>query len=95
MTIWINAGARDANGERFKTKAALKRALKAAPQSVAFDTTALATTARPDEIVTASDLGNRPRHTEEAWTIVGPDPYTDRRWYATVKVNRLKNLVVS
>ena len=93
MTIYINAGARDSHGRRFKTKAALKRELKASPQYVTFDTTSNFPNA--EENVVASNLGNRPRHMDESWTIVGPDPYVKRDWYATVKVNRLGNLVIT
>jgi hypothetical protein len=93
MTIWINAGAAHSTGERIKTKAELKRVLKATPQAVTFDTTSNFPNA--EETVVASDLGNRPRAAEEAWQICGPDPYADRKWYATVRANRLGNLKVS
>lgn len=92
MTTWINAGAKHSTGVRVKTKAELKRTLKATPSAVTFDTTGNFPNA--EERVVASDLGNRPHHADEAWTIVGPDPFTDRKWYATVTVNRLGNLVV-
>lgn len=88
---WINAGA-SFDGRRVKTKAELKRLLKDQPQNVTFDTTG--NFPRREETVIASDLGNRPHADSESWSIVGPDPYSDRRWYATVTVNRLKNLVV-
>lgn len=88
---YINAGAKY-QGRRVKTKAELKRLLKAEPQNVTFDTTSLHSS---PETVTASDLGNRPHGASESWSIVGPDPYTARNWYATVKVNRLGNLVVT
>jgi uncharacterized protein YciI len=91
MTTWINAGA-SVNGQRVKTKAELKRLLKSEPQNVAFDTTG--EFPYGEWVQTASDLGNRPNHKDEAWQIVGPDPYTNRKWYATVTVNNLKNLVV-
>jgi hypothetical protein len=90
--IWINAGAKHSTGERVKTKAELKRVLKATPHAVTFDTTSNFPNA--EEVVVASDLGNRPRHADEAWQICGPDPYSKRVWYATVTVNRLGNLVV-
>lgn len=93
MTIWINAGATHSTGERVKTKAELKRTLKATPQAVIFDTTS--NFPKPEEKVVASDLGNRPHHADEAWQICGPDPYNDRKWYATVRVNARKNLVVT
>jgi hypothetical protein len=93
MTRWINAGATHSTGERVKTKAELKRTLKATPSAVVFDTTGNFPNA--EEKVVVSDLGNRPHHADEAWQIVGPDPFTDRKWYATVRTNRLGNLVVT
>lgn len=93
MTKWINAGATHSTGQRVKTKAELKRTLKATPSAVIFDTTGNFPDA--EFKVVASDLGNRRFHQEEAWQIVGPDPFTDRKWYATVRTNRLGNLVVT
>jgi len=93
MTRWINAGANHTTGVAVKTKAELKRTLKATPQAVIFYTTS--NFPREEERVLASDLGNRPQHADEAWQIVGPDPFHDRKWYATVRTNRLGNLVVS
>ena len=94
MTTYINAGAIDKmTRKRIKTKAALKRLLKVEPQNVIFDTTSEFPNAEYEQV--ASDLGNRPHHADEAWSIVGPDPYSDRKWYATVRTNRLGNLVVS
>lgn len=88
---YINAGA-SYQWRRVKTKAELKRLLKAEPQNVTFDTTSLH--AKPETVI-ASDLGNRPHGASESWSIVGPDPYSKRDWYATVKVNAKKNLVVT
>ena len=92
MTTYINAGAKHTTGARVKTKAELKRTLKATPAAVVFDPTDAFTTTSP---VVASDLGWRPRIADEVWQIVGPDPYNDRKWYASVRVNRLGNLVVT
>lgn len=91
-TIWINAHAQDGHAQNFKTKAALKRALKEAPQHVVLTTTGEFPNA--EFTVVASDLGNRPHAGGEAWQICGPDPYNKRDWYATITVNRLGNLVV-
>lgn len=93
MTIWINAGATHSTGQRVKSKAELKRTLKATPQAVTFDTTS--NFPKAEERVLASDLGNRPNKAIEAWQVCGPDPYNDRKWYATVTVNHLGNLKVS
>lgn len=92
MTLYINAGATHSTGQRVKTKAELKRTLRATPHAVIFDTTSNWPAA--EERVVASDLGNRTNHKIESWQICGPDPYNDRKWYATVTVNHLGNLVV-
>lgn len=93
MTTWINAGAKSIEtNEPYATKAALKRALKAAPQDVKLYSTS-AFDLGTGEV--ASNLGNRPNHADEAWTVCGPDPYNSRKWYATVRTNRLGNLVVT
>jgi hypothetical protein len=83
-----NVGAR-VNGERPKSKKALKEAVRDNPGSVTFDPTSLFTTALEDF---RADRGND-------WhgvilTVTGPDPYTSRKWYATVKYNADKNTVV-
>ena len=83
MTTYINAGAKHTTGARVKTKAELKRTLKATPDAVTFDPTDAFTASGP---VLASELDNRPRKADEVWQIVGPDPHTDRRWYASVRV---------
>lgn len=74
---FVNVGAK-VDGVRPKTKKALREALKADPRSVVFDNT--------------SDMGpqlvgingaNVP--VEYTLQVVGPDPYTKRNWYASVK----------
>jgi hypothetical protein len=91
MTTWINAGAHAPDGSSFKSKAALKRALKAGERVTLYTT---GNFPNAEETVRAHDLGNRPNKASEAWSVVGPDPFTDRKWYATVTVNHLGNLVV-
>lgn len=79
---YINVGAR-VNGERPRTKKALREALATAPDTVTFDQTAMfpgtgyGAMIRPGEIAPGGML-----------TVVGPDPYTSRKWYATVTRNR-------
>lgn len=92
MTKYINSGARWVTGVNIKSKAELKRELKAQPNRIKIYTTG--EFPREDYEVTASDLGNIAKP-DEVWQICGPDPYRDRRWYASVKVNRLGNLVVT
>ncbi len=76
---YMNVGAY-VNGTRPATKAAMKRALAEDPASVTFDGT--------------SPMG--PQHDDlsgvnipEGLTlsVVGPDPFTKRNWYANVKIN--------
>ncbi len=87
---YINVGAFTGdpdNRVRFKSKAALKRLLlgdknnAAAPGEVLFDNTA--TGVGPgDELYRGDDLPP----TGTKLTVVGPDPHTDRKWYATVEL---------
>jgi hypothetical protein len=90
---WINAGAKyKAMGANVPSKTALKRALRDAPQDIILYTTGQFPAQEYE--VTASDLGNIAKP-DEAWQITGPDPYTNRKWYATVTVNHLGNLKVT
>lgn len=71
----INVGAYIDN-RRAPSKAALKRALAATPELVAFDPTSAfgpSGAFNGDHIPAGAIL-----------SVVGPDPYSDRRWYATV-----------
>jgi hypothetical protein len=72
---FVNAGAY-VDERRPATKKALRDAV-AAGHRVTFDTTSLFTpdTAylTPDELVVGT-----------SYSVVGPDPYTARKWYATV-----------
>jgi hypothetical protein len=87
MTYWINGDAKDASGQRFKTKAALKRAVAEDPDSVTLLPTAMFTT--QPEVKASGVVG------DDAWSIAGPNPYTDRRWYATVRRNSKGKVTVS
>ena len=73
-----NVGAR-VFGARPKSKKALREALQSHPGHVELDPTSL------------YDLDSAPRTVDELTEgttlyVVGPDPYKDRRWYATVTV---------
>lgn len=75
MTVYVNAGAYVA-GARPRTKKALREALATAPGSVIFDTTAAFNPFahyRATEIPAGVTL-----------SVVGPDPYAKRSWYASV-----------
>lgn len=87
---FINVGASDAQGERIPTKAALKRALKEDPASVTFDRTAVVGPDKGAGPIKGDDLP-----ANDKLTVVGPDPYTNRRWYATVYLNTHGNISVN
>lgn len=66
------------NGRRCKTKKALKEEIaKHGPHRVVLE----ATSAFGDEF--DGQLGEAPNGT---YSVVGPDPYTKRSWYATIVV---------
>ena len=76
----INTGAY-VNGERPKSKKALREALQDAPHTVQFDGTSPLS---PD--------GGRNYRADEVpegfvLTVCGPDPYTRRNWWANVSRN--------
>jgi hypothetical protein len=73
-------GVFDPDGHRFKTK----KALKECAASPAADTIQLeATSLFGNEY--AGYLGRAPHG---KYTVVGPDPYTRRNWYATIEVGK-------
>ncbi|MFI2616633.1 hypothetical protein [Streptomyces sp. NPDC018584] len=78
---FINVGA-SVGGARVASKAALKRALTSDPASVTFDRTAAV---GPD--AGQPDIKGDALPTGDKLTVAGPDPYTNRRWYATVHVD--------
>lgn len=67
------------SGEVIKTKAELKRLVSADPDNVYFYSTGMAGKQFNGKL---SEL-----HSTETLTVVGPDPYTNRTWYATVAKN--------
>lgn len=83
---YINVGA-TLYGRRIPTKAKLRAEL--GPEGdwagVAFDVTSMLGP-RAGEVInaTATDIGT------DKLTVVGPDPYTKRNWYATVEVRNGK-----
>lgn len=83
---YINVGVSDSGGKRIKTKKALKEMVKADPRSVIVDSTALFGT-RYDGYLSEMPEG-------VTLSVVGPDPYNDRKWYASVKRNG-DNITVS
>ena len=69
-------------GSAFKSKAAMKRAIDADLGGVMFLSVA---SLGPQWTGTAAEfLADGPVNTK--LTVVGPDPYTNRKWYGTVEV---------
>lgn len=83
---YLNTGAY-VEGERAPSKKALREAVKAHPESVRFD---LTSQFDGQGDWTPEDVG--PGVT---LSVVGPDPYTSRRWYASVTRDAKGVLVVS
>ncbi len=81
---YVNVGV-TINGERPARKKALRDAMESDPDTVLFDNTAVELGAdkrthfRGDEVLTDLKDGT-------TLTVTGPDPYTDRKWYASVTV---------
>lgn len=83
---FIEVKATDYAGGLFKSKAAMKRAIEADPARVFFEAVQ---GLGPKWYGTAAEfLADGPANTK--LTVVGPDPYTDRRWYGTVEVKNGK-----
>jgi len=61
--------------QRVKTKAALKRAATISPDFVQLEATSLHGGEYDGRLSEAPD---------GRYTVVGPNPYTDRRWYAQI-----------
>lgn len=81
---WINCGARIGT-ERVRTKTGLRAALAVQPENVTFDTTQSRGPRAGDTIhADVDDIGSY------RLSVVGPDPYTDRRWYAVVQITKGK-----
>ncbi len=83
---FINVGA-SLNGARIASKAAFKRAVKETPEAVEFDSTS--------PMGTQFDGGPSDLTAGVKLSVVGPDPYTNRRWYATVERTNAGTIKVS
>jgi hypothetical protein len=71
------------NGERFRTKAALKRALADAPGFIDWIVVGTPATGFEDRRLTTPQLVEA---IDQSANLTGPDPSTDRRYYGTVTV---------
>lgn len=75
--MYVNVGAHDREGRRYRTKRALREALDSAPSEVIFYSTEHNTSALPEYRADSIPTGVR-------LEVVGPDPYKRRLWYANV-----------
>lgn len=78
------------NDERCPSKAALKRALKDAPETVKFDCTAAAGPHANRGPIKGTEVPKG-----DTLSVCGPDPYTNRKWYASVSIGRTGNIRVA
>lgn len=94
---YVNVGALYPNGQRIPTKTALKTA--AAEGNVAFDQTSAVHYGNLPGIIEPFDLASIARQRKDSepieLSVVGPDPYNNRRWYAGVKIGKHGKLAVS
>lgn len=83
MSSWVNCGAKVA-GARVRSKRALRDAVTSGVP-VAWDMTAMFVAEGSDP---PSDPAALERYLAEGrvLSVVGPDPYHDRRWYAAVRL---------
>jgi hypothetical protein len=79
---YVNVGA-FINGKRCPSKKALREAMIKEPRAVTFDSTA-AFEAHPDFLVEGVMRGDLVKSGMRL-AVVGPDPYNNRKWYATVE----------
>ena len=88
---YVNVGAL-VQGVRPKTKRALRAAVDSWNNGIAvqiwFDQTAMVHSGRVPGNCTPEDLKRRPESKNVILSVCGPDPYTDRRWYANVRLNQ-------
>jgi hypothetical protein len=85
MSTFINVGAIDSKGNRVKTKKQLREIVQNAVETeqddlVMFDQTAFMQSGHIPGNATLADLPEGVK-----LSVVGPDPYTTRNWYATVE----------
>lgn len=75
--MFINVGALDSRRNRFKTKKALATALAEDPTGVLFDRTSVYDA---EPAIPGDDIPE-----DAILSVVGPDPYGNRKWYANVR----------
>lgn len=79
---FVNVGAWSTDtGDRIPTKKALREALTSAPAAVVFDKTSIY-----DSSDLPSEIHGDRIPSGVKLTVVGPDPFRSRKWYATVEM---------
>jgi hypothetical protein len=74
---FINVGAMNRDGIRYPSKKALKTALTESPSEVVFDRTSAFEEGADNICGDSLPAG-------DTLSVCGPDPYSNRRWYANV-----------
>jgi hypothetical protein len=81
MTTYINVGARIVGAGQVLSKRDLRRRVAEDPDSLRFYATAVLGPRRNGETMTLSELDDE----DVVFSVCGPDPFNDRRWYACVR----------
>lgn len=86
--MYVNVGAKYiGDGSDIPTKAALKRAIADEPSNVRIYSTS-GFSEQYDDIATNVVIGVK-------YSVTGPNPYTNRKWYATIEKLQNGKIVVS
>jgi len=93
VTVYINVGALTLDGVRIRTKKALIEEI--VDRNVFFDQTAYVHDGNLPETFTVNDFYAATEHKTIILSVVGPDPYTKRNWYANVEINKNGGIKVS
>lgn len=87
--MYVNVGAK-LHGSDIPTKAALKRAVAENPASVELYSTSLIPAGLPQGKQFVTEVINL--DSSHKYSVTGPNPYTSRKWYATVEFNTKRNI---
>lgn len=82
MTTFVNVGAYSDNA-RVQSKKALKELVKSNPELLRFDQTSPLARNSFNYTITLDELLANPSY---ELSVVGPDPFENRKWYANIKV---------
>lgn len=79
---YVNVGVRDTSGQDIPTKAALKRMIADDPSSVLIYQTSYGFENYWPDRTYVADLSE-----SDKYSVAGPNPYTSRKWFATIAFN--------